>query len=61
MLVHGSGRLVQEPLFFNFLCGPLVIFVMDKLVSAGRKQIQIPVLKADILPSSELDYIMMNT
>lgn len=52
MLIHGSGRLVQEPLFFNFLCGPLIIFVLDKLISAGRKQVEIPVLRAEILPSS---------
>ncbi|OXA56851.1 Dual oxidase 2 [Folsomia candida] len=52
MLIHGSGRLVQEPLFFNFLCGPLIIFVLDKLISAGRKQVEIPVLRAEILPSN---------
>jgi len=54
MILHGSGRLVQEPLFFNFLVGPLVIFILDRIVSSSRKKVEIPVLRAELLPSSEL-------
>ncbi|CAL8138364.1 unnamed protein product [Orchesella dallaii] len=52
MLLHGSGRLVQDPLFGLFLVGPLVIFILDKLVTIGRKKVEIPVLDAKILPSN---------
>lgn len=44
--------MVQEPLFFNFLCGPLILFILDKFISAGRTQVEIPVIRAEILPSS---------
>ncbi|ODN05836.1 Dual oxidase 1, partial [Orchesella cincta] len=52
MLLHGSGRLVQDPLFGLFLVGPLVIFILDKLITIGRKKVEIPVLDAKILPSN---------
>lgn len=52
MLLHGSGRLVQDPIFGLFLVGPLVIFILDKLITIGRKKVEIPVIDAKILPSS---------
>ncbi|XP_069137726.1 dual oxidase 2-like isoform X3 [Argopecten irradians] len=51
MVLHGSGRLVQNPLFQNFLYGPLVIYVFDKLVSVSRKKREVSVIQADLLPS----------
>ncbi|KAI8507935.1 hypothetical protein Bbelb_141750 [Branchiostoma belcheri] len=51
-VVHGSGHLVQEPYFYYFLLGPLVLFTLDKLVSISRKKVEIPVLKAELLPSA---------
>lgn len=54
MLLHGSGRLVQDPIFGLFLVGPLVIFILDKLITIGRKKVEIPVIDAKILPSSTL-------
>jgi dual oxidase len=52
MLIHGSGRLVQDPIFQYFLVGPLIVFILDQLIAASRKRIEIPVIKADILPSN---------
>lgn len=52
MLVHGSGRLVQDPLFGNFLLGPGIIFALDKIISVSRKKVKVAVIRADILPSS---------
>ncbi|KAL4227430.1 hypothetical protein ACF0H5_012874 [Mactra antiquata] len=54
MLLHGMGRLVQAPLTFNFLIGPVVIFVVDKLISVSRKKVNITVQKAELLPSGVL-------
>lgn len=53
MIMHGSGRLVQSPLTQNFLAGPLVIFVIDKLISFSRKKVEISVQKAELLPSGK--------
>ncbi|KAK3606296.1 hypothetical protein CHS0354_037972 [Potamilus streckersoni] len=51
LILHGSGRLVQDPLTHYFLLGPLVLFVLDKLVSINRKKIPIRVNKVELLPS----------
>ncbi|KAK9695605.1 Ferric reductase like transmembrane component [Popillia japonica] len=51
MVLHGAGRLVQEPFFHYFFLGPVILFVLDTLVSVRRKKIQIPVINAKIWPS----------
>ena len=51
MLLHGAGRLVQVPFFPYYAMGPVFLFVVDKLVSINRTKVEIPVLKADLLPS----------
>ncbi|XP_060062787.1 dual oxidase 2-like [Ylistrum balloti] len=51
LVLHGSGRLVQNPLFQNFFYGPLIIYVIDKLISVSRKKREISVIQADLLPS----------
>nr|XP_022914641.1 dual oxidase-like [Onthophagus taurus] len=51
MILHGAGRLIQEPFFHYFFLPCLIIFVIDKLISVRRKKIQIPVIEAKILPS----------
>ncbi|XP_014476938.1 PREDICTED: dual oxidase 2-like isoform X2 [Dinoponera quadriceps] len=51
MVLHGSGRLVQEPYFHYFFLGPAILFILDKVVTVTRTTIEIPILKADILPS----------
>ncbi|GLV42469.1 Dual oxidase [Carabus blaptoides fortunei] len=52
MVLHGTGRLIQEPIFPNFFIGPLVLFVIDMLISINRKKIEIRVLDAELLPSA---------
>ncbi|XP_036145613.1 dual oxidase 2 [Monomorium pharaonis] len=51
MVLHGSGRLVQEPYFHYFFLGPAILFVLDKVITVTRTTIEIPILKAKILPS----------
>lgn len=54
LIMHGSGRLVQAPLTQNYLIGPLVIYIIDKLISYSRKKVEISVQKAELLPSDVL-------
>lgn len=51
LIMHGLGRLVQNPLTHYYLLGPLVLFVLDKLFSLSRNQILIEVKQAELLPS----------
>lgn len=51
MVLHGLGRLVQPPLFYYFFLGPLVLYVLDRLVSLSRKKVEISVIRAEHLPS----------
>ncbi|CAN7939038.1 unnamed protein product, partial [Ixodes hexagonus] len=51
MILHGLGRLVQPPIFYYFLLGPLVLYVLDRLVSLSRKKVEISVIRAEHLPS----------
>ena len=51
MFLHGSGRLVQDPLFGNFFLGPGIVYVIDRLISLGRSKAEVSIVKADILPS----------
>jgi dual oxidase len=58
--MHGSGRLVQAPLTQNYLIGPLVIYIIDKLISYSRKKVEISVQKAELLPSGMLNMIFVD-
>ncbi len=49
--LHGSGRLVQDPLFGNFFLGPGIVYAIDLLISVGRRTAELSVVRADILPS----------
>ena len=51
MFFHGSGRLVQDPLFGNFFIGPAVIFAIDQLISMARNKVEVAIVKAELLPS----------
>ncbi|PNF15893.1 Dual oxidase 2 [Cryptotermes secundus] len=51
MILHGAGRLIQPPYFYYFFLGPCVLFTVDRLISVRRKKVEIPVLKAELLPS----------
>eukprot|EP00117_Sycon_ciliatum_P031665 scpid15779/ scgid24724/ Dual oxidase 1 len=51
LILHGSGRLVQPPLFQWYFIGPALLFAADKLISISRKKTKIIVYKAEKLPS----------
>ncbi|KAK7116278.1 hypothetical protein V1264_001988 [Littorina saxatilis] len=51
LTLHGAGRLVQDPIWGYFFIGPVVIFVLDKLVSVSRNKLEISVKSATLLPS----------
>ncbi|XP_075998434.1 dual oxidase 1 [Genypterus blacodes] len=50
-VIHGSFALLQEPRFFIFLIPPALLFLLDKLISLSRKKVEIPVVRAELLPS----------
>ncbi|KAJ8417637.1 hypothetical protein AAFF_G00224800 [Aldrovandia affinis] len=50
-VIHGSYGLIQEPRFYIYLIPPALLFLLDKLISLNRKKVEIPVVKAEILPS----------
>lgn len=54
LVMHGTGRLVQPPLFQNYFYGPLFIFIVDKFISLSRNQVEIDVISAELLPSGEM-------
>lgn len=57
MIMHGLGRLVQAPITHTYLIGPLVIYIIDKLISLSRKKIECRVVKAELLPSGEFFHV----
>uniref|UniRef100_A0A3Q3FHW2 NAD(P)H oxidase (H2O2-forming) n=1 Tax=Labrus bergylta TaxID=56723 RepID=A0A3Q3FHW2_9LABR len=50
-VIHGSYALIQEPRFYIYLIPPALLFLLDKLISLSRKKSEIPVLRAELLPS----------
>ncbi|RXN27667.1 dual oxidase 1-like protein [Labeo rohita] len=50
-VIHGSYALLQEPRFHIYLIPPGLFFLLDKLISLNRKKVEIPVVKAELLPS----------
>ncbi|KAK7489239.1 hypothetical protein BaRGS_00019491 [Batillaria attramentaria] len=51
LTLHGAARMVQDPLWGYFFIGPVIIYVLDKLVSISRSKIEISVKQAVLLPS----------
>uniref|UniRef100_A0A3B3ZTC3 NAD(P)H oxidase (H2O2-forming) n=1 Tax=Periophthalmus magnuspinnatus TaxID=409849 RepID=A0A3B3ZTC3_9GOBI len=51
VMIHGSFALLQEPRFHIFLIPPALLFLLDKLISLNRKKVEIPVIRAELLPS----------
>ncbi|KAA0724256.1 Dual oxidase 1 [Triplophysa tibetana] len=51
VVIHGSYALLQEPRFHIYLIPPALLFLLDKLISLNRKKVEIPVVKAELLPS----------
>ena len=54
MLLHGAAQLVQQPIFWLYVSGPLCLFVADKLLSYSRQSRVIQVVNAEILPAGVL-------
>ena len=52
-ILHGATRLIQHPWFYFYFLGPAVLFTIDKLVGMGRRNVDISVVKAELLPSGE--------
>uniref|UniRef100_A0A8C4GI45 NAD(P)H oxidase (H2O2-forming) n=1 Tax=Dicentrarchus labrax TaxID=13489 RepID=A0A8C4GI45_DICLA len=50
-IIHGSFALIQEPRFYIYLIPPALLFLLDKLISLSRKKLEIPVVRAELLPS----------
>uniref|UniRef100_A0A3Q2P8V0 NAD(P)H oxidase (H2O2-forming) n=1 Tax=Fundulus heteroclitus TaxID=8078 RepID=A0A3Q2P8V0_FUNHE len=50
-VIHGSYALLQEPRFHVYLIPPSLLFLLDKLISLSRKKVEIPVVRAELLPS----------
>lgn len=50
-MVHGSYGLIQEPRFYIYLIPPALLFLLDKLISLSRRKLEIPVVRAQLLPS----------
>ncbi|CAG5123669.1 unnamed protein product, partial [Candidula unifasciata] len=57
MFLHGHHRLVQPPLWPWYFIGPVVLFVLDKLVSVSRNKVLLPVHKAKLLPSGVIQLV----
>ncbi|XP_071039639.1 dual oxidase 2 [Parasteatoda tepidariorum] len=51
MFLHGMGHLIQGPIFYHYFLFPCVLFTIDRLISISRKTVEIPVVKAELLPS----------
>lgn len=52
-VVHGSYGFIQEPRFHIYLIPPALLFLLDKLISLSRKKLEIPVVRAELLPSGQ--------
>lgn len=50
-VIHGTFALIQEPRFYIYLIPPALLFLLDKLISLSRKKLEIPVVRAELLPS----------
>uniref|UniRef100_A0A3B4WR07 NAD(P)H oxidase (H2O2-forming) n=1 Tax=Seriola lalandi dorsalis TaxID=1841481 RepID=A0A3B4WR07_SERLL len=51
IVIHGSFALLQAPRFYIYLIPPALLFLLDKLISLSRKKVEIPVVRAELLPS----------
>nr|CAD7401821.1 unnamed protein product [Timema poppensis] len=52
MVLHGTGRLIQEPFFVYFFIGPCTLFIVDRMITVSTKKVEVPVVNAELLPSN---------
>ncbi|KAH9518446.1 Dual oxidase 2 [Bulinus truncatus] len=57
LFLHGHARLVQVPIWPNYFLGPLILFVLDKLVSVSRNKVLLSVHEAT-LPSGVISLLV---
>ncbi|KAG7245490.1 hypothetical protein INR49_010941 [Caranx melampygus] len=51
VLSNNGFGLLQAPRFYIYLIPPALLFLLDKLISLSRKKVEIPVVRAELLPS----------
>lgn len=54
LLAHGAARLVQQPIFWQYMLGPLLLLVIDRLWALAVATPRLRVLQADLLPGDVL-------
>lgn len=59
MSIHGLKWLTQKPNFISYFVGPVILFVIDKVLSATRRKMKLKVIKGDALPSSKWDSVAL--
>jgi dual oxidase len=51
LYLHGAARIVQQPILYHYNLGPLLLFVVDKLISFSRSHHSLKIENAALLPS----------
>ncbi len=52
--------MLQQPRFYIYLIPPALLFLLDKLISLSRKKMEIPVVRAELLPSGDINHPLEN-
>uniref|UniRef100_A0A0N4WSV0 NAD(P)H oxidase (H2O2-forming) n=1 Tax=Haemonchus placei TaxID=6290 RepID=A0A0N4WSV0_HAEPC len=50
-MLHGLPRLLGSPKFWNYVIGPIIIFVIDQIMGMRQKYRKLNILNAELLPS----------
>nr|CDJ88669.1 FAD-binding 8 and Ferric reductase domain containing protein [Haemonchus contortus] len=50
-MLHGLPRLLGSPKFWNYVIGPMIIFVIDQIMGMRQKYRKLNILNAELLPS----------
>ncbi|CAD5221006.1 unnamed protein product [Bursaphelenchus xylophilus] len=50
-ILHGLPRLLDSPKFWYYVIGPIIIFIIDKIIGMRQQYKQLQILYADIYPS----------
>ena len=52
VMIHGMDAILQKPAFFRTVGVPIMIYILDKLLSKSESAIKLQVLNAKLLPSN---------
>ncbi|KAK3086551.1 hypothetical protein FSP39_020108 [Pinctada imbricata] len=58
LILHGSGKFVDMPVWHFFMVGPVFIFLIDKLISINRRKVTLEVKSATMLTSNVLKLVI---